>query len=600
VAILFTLLFTAPALAAPPQTDWDRRVEELTGYFDPAADDWTTEQLNTRAGARLAKLAGILARLAAAEPPERDEELSDLFTPDAQLAALRPPEGQTQDVPPFRIRRVEPLTPASRVESSAPPPAATNHADPLRALTTLVEPHRGCADFRAYFKVVGVTSPVAADLRVGRPSPDQHFDTTALFQAFGGGVQQNAVWQIRWRLPDLTADPRIARIDIQHYTEARVAAPPFADATGSVIRDKEAWEPFPARGSDYWYGRIDAVGELNFMGHEGIAVGDVNGDGLDDVYVAAGTGLPNRLYVQQPDGTVRDTAREAGVDWLDDTKGVLFVDLDNDGDEDLLCAIGPTIVYCQNDGTGKFTPHRALRAATPAAFYSLAAADYDLDGDLDIYGCRYVKVAYGISVPLPLQDAENGPPNHLLRNDGEAGFTDVTAQVGLNVNNTRFSTTAAWEDYDNDGDPDLYVANDFGRNNLYRNDGGRFTDVAADAGVEDQAAGMGVSWSDADLDGDFDLYVSNMFSSAGQRIAYQPRFMESDRPDDLLGVRRHSQGDSLLLNRGDGTFADISDSAGVRMGRWAWGAVFVDLNNDACDDLVVPNGFLTNQVKDDL
>jgi hypothetical protein len=315
--------------------------------------------------------------------------------------------------------------------------------------------------------------------------------------------------------------------------------------------------------------------------------------------VAAGNGLPNRLFVQQPDGSSRETAYEAGVPWLDPTKGVLFVDLDNDGDQDILVALGPTIVYCRNDGKGVFTPFRKMRAATDAAFYSLSAADYDNDGDLDIYGCRYVKLQYGLSVPLPFHDANNGPPNHLLRNDGEEGFTDVTREAGLNVNNARFSMASSWSDYDNDGDVDLYVANDFGRNNLYRNDGGRFVDVAAEVGVEDQAAGMGVSWSDIDLDGDMDLHVANMFSSAGQRVTYQPRFKADAGEAVRREIQGHSLGNSLFRNDG-GRFSEISADAGVRMGRWSWGSLFVDFNNDGYDDIITPNGFLTNDRMDDL
>jgi hypothetical protein len=241
-----------------------------------------------------------------------------------------------------------------------------------------------------------------------------------------------------------------------------------------------------------------------------------------------------------------------------------------------------------------------MRAPTPAPFYSLSVADYDLDGDLDIYGVRYVHVRYGVSVPLPFHDAENGPSNHLLRNDGDAGFKDVTHEVGLDVNNSRFSLIGAWADYDLDGDPDLYVANDFGRNNLYRNDPGGFVDVAAEAGVEDQAAGMGVSWSDYDLDGDLDLHVTNMFSAAGNRVAYQPRFQRTATDHDREQIRRFARGNTLFANRGDGTFRDVSDAAGIRMGRWGWGARFVDLNNDGYDDIVVPNGFLTGAREDDL
>ena len=177
--------------------------------------------------------------------------------------------------------------------------------------------------------------------------------------------------------------------------------------------------------------------------------------------------------------------------------------------------------------------------------------------------------------------------------------------MGLNQNNHRYSFAPTCEDYDDDGDPDLYVANDYGRNNLYRNDRDaegnfHFTDVAAEAGVEDISAGMSASWGDADGDGDRDLYVSNMWSSAGNRIAYQRNFQTS-LDDSLRGeFQRHARGNSLFLNNGDGTFSDASQEAGVTMGRWAWGSRFVDINNDSKQDLIVSNGFLTQSDSGDL
>ena len=186
-----------------------------------------------------------------------------------------------------------------------------------------------------------------------------------------------------------------------------------------------------------------------------------------------------------------------------------------------------------------------------------------------------------------------------MRNDGDDRFVDVTAVVGLDQNNRRFSLIGAWADYDRDGDPDLYVANDFGRNNLYRNDGGTFTDVAAETGTEDQAAGMGVAWADYDADGDFDLYVTNMYSAAGKRVAYQPRFQQGLAPDERSAIQRYSLGNSLFVNE-DGRFRNRSDNAGVRMGRWGWGSIFLDWDNDAQEDLLVPNGFVTGALEDDL
>ena len=190
---------------------------------------------------------------------------------------------------------------------------------------------------------------------------------------------------------------------------------------------------------------------------------------------------------------------------------------------------------------------------------------------------------------MPYHDANNGVRNVLLRNTG-SGFKDITEEVGLNQNNQRFSYAAAWEDFDNDGDMDLYVANDFGRNNLYRNDGGRFVDIAASAGVEDISAGMSVSWADYNGDGWMDLYVGNMFSSAGNRIAFQRQYRDGDA---LGSFQRHARGNSLFLNQGDGTFLDTSLEAGVTRGRWSWSSPFVDWNNDGWEDILVANGMVT-------
>jgi hypothetical protein len=168
------------------------------------------------------------------------------------------------------------------------------------------------------------------------------------------------------------------------------------------------------------------------------------------------------------------------------------------------------------------------------------------------------------------------------------------------MNNWRWSFAASWEDYDADGDPDLYVANDFGRNNLYQNNSGTFVDVAAQAGVEDIGAGMSVSWADYNRDGDIDLYVGNMYSSAGLRIAYQDRFQPGADQRVRSEFQRHARGNSLFLSAGDGTFRDVSEPARVTLGRWAWSSNFVDINNDGWEDIVVANGFVTGRDTNDL
>ena len=168
------------------------------------------------------------------------------------------------------------------------------------------------------------------------------------------------------------------------------------------------------------------------------------------------------------------------------------------------------------------------------------------------------------------------------------------------MNNRRFSYAATWEDYDDDGDLDVYIANDFGRNNLYRNDNGQFVDVAPESNVEDIGPGMSACWGDYDNDGRMDLYVSNMFSSAGNRITGQNQFQTAANQQTRGAFRRHARGNSLFHNLGGGVFEDVSVDLGVDLGRWAWGSRFADLNNDGWQDLIVTNGFVTQEDTGDL
>jgi hypothetical protein len=336
-------------------------------------------------------------------------------------------------------------------------------------------------------------------------------------------------------------------------------------------------------------------------GHIGIAVGDVNNDGLDDLYVCQPGGLPNRLLVQQLDGTVDDLSADAGVDLLDWSYGALLVDLDNDGDQDLSVLTQTQLLVFSNDGQGRFKLETRFAGRYE---YSLTSADYDNDGDLDLYLCNYFAEAMaGLSQfgrPVPFHNATNGGRNALLRNDGGWKFTDVTRDVGLDENNDRWSYAAAWEDFDNDGDQDLYVANDFGHNNLYRNDAGRFHDVADEAGAADPSFGMSVTWGDYNRDGFMDLYIGNMFSAAGGRVMGQGRFKATITAAERQVYQRLARGNTLLESRGDGTFRDVSEEAQVTMGRWSWASLFVDIDNDSWEDLLVQNGYLTQDGSDDL
>jgi hypothetical protein len=272
--------------------------------------------------------------------------------------------------------------------------------------------------------------------------------------------------------------------------------------------------------------------------------------------------------------------------------------MDNDGDQDLLVAAASFLLLYENEGQAKLKLRSKLFEARSA--YSLSAADYDNDGDLDIHACGYAAFFGAGPFPFayPFHDANNGGRNVLYQNDGKGNFLDVTNSVGLDENNSRFSMASAWEDYDLDGDLDLYVANDFGRNSLFQNDQGQFRDVAKDQEVEDQSFGMSVDWSDVNRDGTPDLYVSNMFSSAGNRVSFQSGYM-SRQPELQSRVQYMARGNSLFLG-GKERFEDISIPSNTWMGRWAWSSKFVDFDNDGWDDVVVANGYLTRQVPDDL
>lgn len=453
----------------------------------------------------------------------------------------------------------------------------------------------GSSDLHTKFKVFGV------DAGNDAVTTEQLVSLTGRDAA--GRFELHTRWTCTWQDGAPDEPPLLRSIVASDYEVAEVrnaGAPLFQDCTAAVLAGNPSFGRHVRRGVDHWARQIESALGQTLQGYQGLAIGDVNGDGREDVYLCQGGGLPNRLFVQAADGTATDRSAVAGVDWMERTTSALLVDLDNDGDQDLVVATQDLLVLA-NDGRGVFS----LRAALPGVLlaYSLSAADYDGDGDLDLYACRYNPVRQETSslpIPIPYHDANNGASNHLLRNDGEWSFRDVTEEVGLGADNRRFSWAAAWEDYDDDGDVDLYVANDFGRNCLYRNDGGTFTNVAAEAGVEDISAGMSVSWGDYDVDGDMDLYVSNMWSSAGNRISFQRKFQVDASDEVRAQFQRHARGNSLFENLGDGTFADVSVEAGVTMGRWSWGSTFVDFNNDGRDDLIAANGFLTAEDTADL
>jgi len=585
----FLLVFAAnvPAQEATlPGDPFERLPESLRENLEravPMRSDWESEVLTARVGAEVQALVRYLAS------PDNEAAWKPRVAPGLRVPSLRPKHELVASPAPFEVFRSAPREGEELIYEG---PSAL--PDALRALRA------GFADDAVLDTEVHVSGArVEADGSLA-------IEVEVIVSTDAPRPRQlNGFLELRWSFGE--EGPTLVGIDGSRWEEVQgpPGAPLFRDASERAFGVGALQRAGLAQGVSYWRGRLDTRLGQPLLGHPaGIALGDVDGDGLEDLYVCQPGGLPNQLFVRRADGRFLERTHASGADYLDFSRAALLIELDGDAELDLVVTLGDELLFLAGDGEGRFAPRASLEV--PSAT-SLAAADVDGDGDLDVYACAYSDPYGGGALPRPYHDANNGRRNVLLRNDGAWSFVDATAALGLEANNRRFSFAAAWEDYDRDGDPDLYVANDFGRNNLYRNDrsdkgaeGLRFVDVAAAAGVQDMAAGMGVSWGDVDRDGDMDLYVSNMFSSAGGRIVDKPGIRERVGEDALAPLLRFAKGNTLLENRGDGTFRDASGDAGITMGRWSWGADFLDINNDGWSDIIVPNGFVTNHMTKDL
>ncbi len=540
--------------------------------LDVKQDTWPAERWNALVGAKFE----VITRAWGAN---RIGDLSTLSWVDPNLAALpfSPTEPEVVDSPPgWQVSRG-----SVGSEAIGKGPAAL-----ARALAT----------WRNRFEADARLNLVVDEVRV----VDNALVTGVLIQASGrrnGKRQQhNARWTCKWR--EDAGGVVLLSLAVDAFEAVTLEDPShgwFEDASAAVFGRDNPLAGQLGPGLEYWRATIPLDLEPGLLGHQGLAIGDVDGDGLEDLYLCQPGGLPNKLLLHNAEGSVEDISAKAGVDILDYSSSALLVDLDGDGDLDLAVSTAAGLTLYVNDGHARFEEGYTLKISIPT---SLAVADSDGDGDLDLYVCSYLSPYGNEGLPMPYHDANNGMPNVFLRNEGDWTFVDATAEVGLDANNRRFSFAAAWEDYDDDGDQDLYVANDFGRNNLYRNDGGRFVDVAAALGVEDVAAGMGVTWGDVDGDGRMDLYVTNMHSPSGARLTSGGEQGENSAVSEAY--RHHAMGNTLLLNRGSAGFENVSELSGTAMGRWGWGGLFFDLDTDGNLDLVSPNGFVTGSQREDL
>lgn len=352
----------------------------------------------------------------------------------------------------------------------------------------------------------------------------------------------------------------------------------------------------------------DAIGQ-----HPGLSIVDIDDDGHDDIYVMDRWGK-SMLLRARGDGTFEDAAEQFGLDVHGLSTAAAFADTDNDGDVDLMLARSlERSAYLMNDG-GRFVD-RSDQVSTPLPLLaaSVSAADYNADGLIDVYFSTYglpgreladVEMAKEF---LPADEAEElfrrggasqadnpfvnmaGPRNVLLVNEGGGRFARSAEDEDLDHWFNTFQAT--WSDFDGDGDPDLYLANDYAPDRLYRNeDGTGFVDVSRQYGGDAMLGfGMGASFGDYDNDGRQDLYVSNMFSKAGTRIT-------SYIPDIDPRLTAAAAGNLLFRNVGD-TFELVSGKKppklAVAKAGWSWGGLFGDLDSDGFLDLYVSSGYYT-------
>ncbi|SFE30156.1 VCBS repeat-containing protein [Flavobacterium xueshanense] len=357
----------------------------------------------------------------------------------------------------------------------------------------------------------------------------------------------------------------------------------------------------------------------NFYNGGGVAIGDINNDGLSDVYFTSNLGA-NKLYLNKGNFKFEDISKKAGVEgtktW---STGVVMVDLNADGLLDIyVCNAGNSLGNQQknelfiNNGNNTFTEKADqynladTGITTHAAFF-----DYDKDGDLDVYilNNSFIPVSsLNYSNKRDLRDKDwdvaeilKGGGDKLMRNDN-GKFVDVSEKSGIYGSLIGFGLGVTVGDVNGDLYPDIYISNDFyERDYLYiNNKNGTFTEQIQGWTAHISQSSMGADMADVNNDGKADIFVTDMLPEPDERLKTTTNFENYDlfiRKVNLGFYNQYMQ-NTLQINNGDNQFLEIANHAGVAKTDWSWGALLFDMDNDGYKDIYVCNGIyndLTNQ-----
>ena len=333
---------TAMLLPVVPESELTREQRtQLSAGLDPKAVGWPSEALSDLTLKQLKKVTRLFVETQIAS----DQEPDDLFTPDFTGSPLRPDDL----IEVYRDR----TTSVKRWKRTSAP-----------------EPSLGLADFIAEMKKLpGIVRPLRAialkniDVEMtDRPTTRVRASASVLDKETP--VEWTATWECEWQT-DAVPQPQLRSIRLLDYEEVSSSNAErrfLVDDTSSILGKADSYVDQLLVGMNTWVNRLERRLRVNRLGHNGLAIGDVNGDGRDDLYVCQSGGLPNRLYLQNTDGTARDFSSDANVDFLDDTTCALIVDLDNDGDQDLLrCdTVAAAVIVFANDGSGHFHAEQTI------------------------------------------------------------------------------------------------------------------------------------------------------------------------------------------------------------------------------------------------